>query len=227
MRKALIIVAHPDDEVLGMGGTLAKLSNKGVETHLMIVTDGSSSQYRSANNLEQIISRKKKETQQSADTLGIKSVIYGDLPDMKLDCVPHLEINAVIEKTIRELKPDTVFTHFYGDVNLDHRRVFESVMVACRPTQEQSVRNVYCFEVPSSTEWNAVSEHTVFIPNFFVNIDGFLKTKMKALSFYETELRPFPHPRSLASVEKTSMAEGIKVGFPAVERFVLIRQLDD
>lgn len=227
MKKALIVVAHPDDEVLGMGGTIAKLTEKGIETHLLIVTDGSSSQYRDAADVNSIIEKKKGETRESCAILGIRSVTYGDLPDMKLDTVPHVEINAVIEGAIRSIRPDVVFTHFYGDVNLDHQLVFRSVMVACRPLSGQCVRSVYCFENPSSTEWNAVSPQTVFVPNYFVNIGGQLETKLRALSCYRTELREYPHPRSLEHVKKVNEAEGIKLGLPAAERFLLIRQLDD
>lgn len=227
MKKALIVVAHPDDEVLGMGGTIAKLTEKGVEIHLLIVTDGSSSQYRNAEDLNAIINAKKDETQRCCDILGVKSITYGDLPDMKLDTVPHIEINAVIEKSIRLLQPDAVFTHFFGDLNLDHRLVFNSVMVACRPLAEQCVKNIYCFEVPSATDWNAVSSQTVFVPNLFVNIGDYLKTKLQAMLCYQTELRVFPHPRSLEYINKVSEADGIKVGLAAVERFLLIRQLVD
>lgn len=227
MKKALIIVAHPDDEVLGMGGTIAKLNAKGIETHLLIVTDGSSSQYRNAENLGSIIEKKKAETKAACDLLGVRSVLYGNLPDMKLDAVPHIDINAVIEGAIRSLCPDTVFTHFYGDVNLDHQAVFKSVMVACRPLSGQCVRRLYCFENPSSTEWNAISSATVFVPNYFVNIGDYLKTKLDALSCYQTELRDYPHPRSIGHIERINVAEGIKLGLPAVERFLLIRELDD
>lgn len=227
MKKALIIVAHPDDEVLGMGGTIAKLTERGVETHLLIVTDGSSSQYKGAADLDSIIEKKKTETKESCAILGIRSVTYGNLPDMKLDTLPHVEINAVVEGAIRSIRPDTVFTHFYGDVNLDHQLVFRSVMVACRPLSGQCVRAVYCFENPSSTEWNAVSPQTVFIPNYFVNIGDQLETKLLALSCYRTELRAYPHPRSIEHIEKVNVAEGIKLGLPAMERFLMIRQLDD
>ena len=227
MKKVLVIVAHPDDEVLGMGGTIAKLTHAGVEFHLLIVTDGSSSQYRTSNNVESIIAEKKLETKQACDILGIKSITYGCLPDMKLDCTPHVEINSLIEKTIDSIKPDTVFTHFYGDVNLDHRLVFNSVIVACRPLKKQCVKNIYCFDIPSSTEWNYASSETVFAPNVFIDIDEFLKTKIEALSCYQTELRDYPHPRSLRYVEECSKNDGIKVGLNAAERFVLIREIQE
>ena len=133
MKKVLVIAAHPDDEVLGMGGTVAKLVAEGVECHLLIVTDGSSSQYRESDDLVKIIEDKKQETKRCADILGFKSIIYGELPDMKLDCTPHIAINQIIEKVIEEVRPDTVFTHFWGDVNKDHQEVYKSTLVAVRP----------------------------------------------------------------------------------------------
>lgn len=227
MKKVLVVVAHPDDEVLGMGGTIAKMSEEGIEVHLLIVTDGSSSQYRGSSNLSEIISNKKKETKKCAEILGIKTITYGNLPDMKLDITPHIDINSIIERSIEVLKPDTVFTHFYGDINLDHRRVFESVLVACRPTKGQCVKNLYCFEVPSSTEWNSIFQQTTFIPNVFVNISEFLDKKTNALGCYTTELREYPHPRSTRYIEEICKSEGLKVGVYAVERFVLVREIKD
>ena len=133
MKKILVIAAHPDDEVLGMGGTIAKMTAEGAEVHLLIVTDGSSAQYRANDNLKEIIENKKAETRACADILGIKSVIYGHQPDMKLDVTPHIQINAVIEEAVGSIGPDSVFTHFWGDVNVDHQNVYRSTLVAVRP----------------------------------------------------------------------------------------------
>ena len=153
MSKILVVAAHPDDEVLGMGGTIAKLTKAGNEVNVLIVTDGSSSQYRDSVGLQKIIEDKKKETWACAQTLGVKNVFYGEQPDMKLDCTPHININKVIESLIDELKPDTVYTHFWGDVNVDHQNVYKSTLVAVRPVLGQVVKVLYCYRVPSSTEW--------------------------------------------------------------------------
>ena len=153
MKKVLVIAAHPDDEVMGLGGTIAKLSAQGVECHLLIVTDGSSSQYRDSGHLHEIIEAKKKETKECSDLLGFKSINYGELPDMKLDTTPHIRINQVIEDVIDKVQPDTVFTNFWGDVNLDHQEVYKSTLVAVRPVMGQVVKELYCYRVPSSTEW--------------------------------------------------------------------------
>ena len=226
MKKVLVIAAHPDDEVLGVGGTIAKLSAKGVECHLLIVTDGSSSQYRNSDHLHEIIEAKKLETKGCADLLGFISIHYGELPDMKLDKKPHIAINQVIEKVIDELQPDTVFTHFWGDVNRDHQEVYKSTLVAVRPVMGQVVKELYCYRVPSSTEWTPNKADTMFMPNYFVDIEKFAEQKYNAFACYSTELREYPHPRSVQHLRETDRAAGLRVGLLAVEEFVLLRKLD-
>lgn len=226
MKKVLIIAAHPDDEVLGVGGTVAKLSTQGIGCHLLIVTDGSSSQYRDSDKLTEIIASKKRETQNCADILGFKSIHYGGLPDMKLDAVPHVEINQVIEKVIDELQPDMVFTHFWGDVNMDHQNVYKSTLVAVRPVLGQVVKELYCYRVPSSTEWTPNKADTMFMPNYFVDIEKYAEQKYKAFACYSTELREYPHPRSVQYLRETDKAAGLRVGLLAAEEFVLLRKID-
>ena len=224
-KKILVIAAHPDDEVLGVGGTIARLSSEGVDCHLLIVTDGSSSQYRDSDELDRIIEDKKRETLNCANLLGFKSVHYGGLPDMKLDCIPHIDINQSIEKVIKELQPDTIFTHFWGDVNLDHQNVYKSTLVAVRPVMGQVVKELYCYRVPSSTEWTPNKADTMFMPNLFVDIEKFAEQKYKAFESYSTELREYPHPRSVQYLRETDKAAGLRVGLSAAEEFVLLRKL--
>lgn len=226
MKKVLVIAAHPDDEVLGVGGTIAKLASQSVECHLLIVTDGSSSQYRDSDHLHEIIEAKKKETQACADSLGFKSIHYGGLPDMKLDKTPHIVINQVIEKVIDEVQPDTVFTHFWGDVNRDHQEVYKSTLVVVRPVMGQMVKELYCYRVPSSTEWTPNKADTMFMPNYFVDIEKFAEQKYKAFACYSTELREYPHPRSVQYLSETDKAAGLRVGLMAAEEFVLLRKID-
>lgn len=225
MNKVLVIVAHPDDEVLGMGGTIKKITTLGIEVHLLIVTDGSTSQYYGAEDLKKIIFDKKKETKKAAELLGIKSIIYGDLPDMKLDMTPHTVINKVIEDAIDEIQPDTVFTHFWGDVNKDHQAVYESTLVAVRPLPDQVVRELYCFSVPSSTEWNPCKQDTIFLPNVFVEIEKYKEKKYAAMLAYATELRDYPHPRSIQHLRELDNAVGLQVGMKATESFVCLRKI--
>ena len=225
MKRVLVIAAHPDDEVLGVGGTIAKLSADGAECHLLIVTDGSSSQYRDSDHLHEIIEAKKLETKGCADFLGFKSIHYGELPDMKLDKTPHIVINQVIEKVIDEVQPDTVFTHFWGDVNRDHQEVYNSTLVAVRPVMGQVVRELYCYRVPSSTEWTPNKADTMFMANYFVDIEKFAEQKYKAFAYYSTELREYPHPRSVQYLREADKAVGLRVGLLAAEEFVMLRKL--
>lgn len=225
MKKILVIAAHPDDEVLGMGGTIAKLVKDECQVDVLIVTDGSSSQYRDSDHLAEIIEAKKIETRNCADVLGVRDVYYGELPDMKLDTTPHVRINQVIEDVIDKVQPDTVFTHFWGDVNCDHQNVYKSTLVAVRPVMGQVVKKLYCYRVPSSTEWTPNKADTMFMPNLFVDIEQFAEKKYKAFACYTTELRDYPHPRSVQYLRETDKAAGLKVGLMAAEEFVLLRKL--
>lgn len=228
MSKILVISAHPDDEVLGMGGTIAKYSSLGDEIALLIVTDGSTSQYKDRSDLNQIINNKKSETSACAKILGINHLFYGNLPDMKLDSVPHVEINSIIEKVVTTYQPTSVYTHFYGDINMDHRMVYESTLVACRPFPGQCVKKIFLYSVPSSTEWNSFNTSNSFVPNWYENITGeFAIKKYKALECYTTELRDYPHPRSIPYVKKMDNIEGNRVGLLEAESFMLIRAIEN
>lgn len=226
MKRVLIIAAHPDDEVLGMGGTIAKLVKEGNVVDVLIVTDGSSSQYRNSDHLAEIIEAKKKETRNCADVLGIRDIYYGELPDMKLDTTPHIRINRVIEDVIDKVQPDSVFTHFWGDVNCDHQNVYKSTLVAVRPVLGQVVRELYCYRVPSSTEWTPNKADTMFMSNYFVDIQEFTEQKYNAFACYSTELRDYPHPRSVQYLRENDRVVGLRVGMFAAEEFVLLRKLD-
>lgn len=225
--RILIIAAHPDDEVLGMGGAIAKYVSKGAEVAVLIVTDGSTSQYRDDPKLQEIIRTKRAETSNCAAVLGVSHVFYGELPDMKLDVTPHIEINRVIENAITDFQPSIVFTHFSGDVNKDHRRVYESTLVACRPVSEQCVRRLFLYSVPSSTEWNVQTASSAFLPNWYEDISGeFAEKKYKAMECYRTELREYPHPRSIQYLRIADAAEGNRVGLLAAESFILLRSIE-
>lgn len=220
--KILIIGAHPDDETLGMGGTIAKYTSNDNMVHVLIITDGSSSQY---GNYEQMIEKKKNESKEAMRILGVEKIDFNVLPDMKLDTVPHIEINNLIEEKIRDFKPSIVYTHHWGDINKDHRLVFESTMVAVRPTINQTVKNIYTYETPSSTEWNITELNNVFKPNVFVDITKYMEQKLKAVDAYKSELRPYPHPRSVESIKTQNKGYGISVGTTYAERFYLVRSI--
>ena len=226
MEKILVIAAHPDDEVLGLGGTIAKKVAQGAEVALLIVTDGSTSQYASSENLGEIIENKKKETADCAGLLGISKIYYGNLPDMKLDAVSHTEINAVIEKVVDDFCPTVIYTHFRGDVNRDHTCVYESTLVSSRPVPGQCVKKIFMYSVPSSTEWNAQFCDTAFVPNWYEDISDYAEVKYNAFSCYRTEMRQYPHPRSVEYLRAADKIEGLKVGLSVAESFVLVRCID-
>ena len=221
--KILVIAAHPDDEVYGMGGTMAKLSSQGNEIYTLIVTEGCSTQYRGN---KEIIEKKKEEAIEANKILGVKEVMFGDLPDMKLDTLPHVSINRIIEEIIDKVKPDVVYTHHKGDVNKDHRMVYESTLVATRPTYLQCVKKLLCYQVPSSTEWNAPVVDEIFIPNAFEDIEMYYSLKEQAILTYKTEIREYPHPRSLKGLEISAARWGMVVGKKYAEAFELIRKVD-
>lgn len=218
----LIIGAHPDDEVLGVGGTIAKLAAEHNESvFVLIVTDGSSSQY--PDDLAKH-NTKVEELKRCCACLGVTELVHGDLPDMQLDQVPHTKINALIEQHIAKWQPRTIYTHF-PDVNRDHVRIFDSTLVAARPTPNAVVRQVIAFPTPSATEWGSTLHSAPFHANYFVDIERHIDTKIAALECYATELRDFPHPRSPQAVRALAAATGIKVGRRYAEEFAVIREI--
>lgn len=223
--RVLVIAAHPDDEVYGMGGTIAKLASLGAEIHVLIVTDGCTAQYAGKTDLLQMIEKKRAEALEANRLLGTAKVHFGTLPDMKLDKVPHVEVNHLIEETIDRFRPEVVYTHFYGDVNVDHQMVYRSTLVAVRPIPGQQVRELYCYQVPSSTEWSPQLPHTSFLPNMAVEITNFTNQKEQAVLAYQTEVRSYPHPRSAQYIRKMDLARGLELGIGSAEMFWQLRRI--
>lgn len=208
----LAIGAHPDDEVLGAGGTLAKHADEGHEVHVLIVTEGTTTQYED----DSIIEQKKRAVQRCADRLGVSKVHFEELPDLKLDTIPHVEVNAVIERLISDLEPEIVYTHSPHEVNNDHRAVYRSTVVATRP--DSGVSKIYAYETPSSTEWVG-GDNDQFTPDRYVNIEGYVDAKVEAFYEYETEVREYPHPRSEKALRARARCRGTEAGFGAAEAF--------
>lgn len=223
--KILVIAAHPDDEVYGMGGTIARLSAEGNEVHVLIVTDGCTAQYAGQANLPEIVAQKHREALEANEILGVKKVHFGTFPDMKLDTVPHVDLNRLIEDAVNAVRPEAVYTHFYGDVNLDHQMVYRSALVAVRPVSGQCVKELYCYQTPSSTEWSPQLAQTAFLPNVMVDISDFETAKEQALLAYQTEVRVYPHPRSPQYVRETDRARGLQWGLGPSEAFMLLRKI--
>ena len=225
--SVLIVAAHPDDEVLGCGGTIARFARQGRSVHVLLMADGESS--RASGTDQPVGPSPMAERNAAAHTacgiLGCASVESLALPDNRLDGLELLDVVKKIEGFINRYQPLTVFTHHCGDVNIDHRVVHEAVLAACRPEPGHPVQELLFFEVPSSTEWRPPGSAVPFLPNYFVDISATLEIKFAALEAYASELREFPHPRSLRAVEALARWRGATVGVEAAEAFILGRKL--
>lgn len=220
-RRILVVAAHPDDEILGMGGTIARHAlHEGAEVAVLWVSEGSSTQYPGDT---EIAEQKFREAEAAARTLGVKHCIQRNLPDMRLDTVGHVQVNRVVEETVDEFGPDTVYT-VHPDVNIDHRTVFHSVMVATRPYAGRTVRRVLSYATTSGIEWSPPFEAS-FTPNCFVDVTTTIEDKVAAFACYRTETRPWPHPRSSRAIRTHAESWGSGVGWAYAEPFVLIREL--
>jgi LmbE family N-acetylglucosaminyl deacetylase len=224
MRRVLVIAAHPDDEVLGCGATISKYSRQGVQFMVLFIAEGSSCRYADPVCSESVAAIAAR-TQQAVNALyllGVKDYHFNDLPCGRLDQVPIIEINKVIEQSIRKFDPDTVLTHSAFDANNDHRIVFRATIMATRPGTQNRVARLLSYEVLSSSEW-AFGE--AFTPTSFEQIEEQdLANKWKALSAYETEVKAFPFPRSEKGVRAQAMSRGMQIGVSLAEAFYLIRE---
>jgi LmbE family N-acetylglucosaminyl deacetylase len=218
----LVVAAHPDDEVLGCGGSIARLARAGARVHVAFLADGVTS--RDAASRAELDARRAA-AGRACRILGVEATTFGDYPDNRMDGVELLDIVKSIEALIAAHAPDTVFTHHGGDVNVDHCRIHEAVAAACRPQTGHPVRTLLTFEVPSSTEWQLPGGGAAFVPNWFVDISHTLAIKLDALDAYATELRSWPHPRSRRGVEHLAHWRGATVGVEAAEAFMLGRFL--
>lgn len=223
--SVLILAAHPDDEVLGCGGTIAKLADQGASVHVAFLADGVSSRAGEAAPSSAELPARRAAAQYACDLLGVRSVVFGNFPDNRMDTVPLLDIVQAVEVLIAEHRPETVFTHHAGDLNIDHQRLHAAVATACRPQRGHPVKTLLSFEVPSSTEWQLPGGAPTFVPNWFVDVSETIERKLSALEAYAGELRAWPHPRSRQGVEQLARWRGATVGVSAAEAFVLGRQL--
>lgn len=222
----LVVAAHPDDEVLGLGGTIARLAREGHAIHVLIMADGESSRFDSTLPREHELNRARMTAAETARSiLGYHSLQIEQLPDNRLDSVNLLEIVKIIEGTLLDFQPSKVFTHHRGDVNIDHQLVHEAVLAACRPQPDNKVKELIFFEVPSSTEWRPPGSSVNFSPNLFIDISDTLQVKLDALSAYQKELRPFPHPRSLEAVVALAKWRGASAGLKGAEAFFMGRKI--
>jgi N-acetylglucosamine malate deacetylase 1 len=221
MKTILVIAAHPDDEILGCGAAMARHASDGDQVHVLIVAEGSTS--RRGDDPADAVARLREAACKAASVVGARKPRFLGLPDNRLDSLPLLDIVQSIEAVVNEVRPDIVYTHHKGDLNVDHRCVHLAVMTACRPLPDSPVLAIYAFEVLSSTEWG-IERGDAFTPNRFVNIVGQLDTKLAALRCYEAEMREFPHPRSLEAVQALAAFRGATAGMMAAEAFIVSRE---
>jgi LmbE family N-acetylglucosaminyl deacetylase len=218
--RILVIAPHPDDEVLGCGGTIAKHASAGDEVYLCIATKAYPPDWS-----EDEIPRRKQEVLRVNEILGIRKTHFLDFPTVRLDTIPQKELADSISKFVDEVKPEVVFIPHKGDANQDHRLVFEAAMVVTRPKPALGIKKVLCYEVLSETEWAAPSVENTFIPNVYVDISETVETKLKAMSEYKSELKEFPHPRSLKAISALAKVRGAAAGVDAAEAFMLVREV--
>ena len=222
--KVIIIAAHPDDEVLGCGGTIAHLAREGHEVYIAILGEGITSRYERRQEAEKgLIEELHSRSREVGQLLSVKDVFLFSLPDNRFDTIPLLDIIKMVEKLIGDLQPNAIYTHHGGDLNIDHQIVHRAVLTATRPLKDCPVKEIYAFEVQSSTEWAFQQFEPVFRPNVFVDITETLEIKVQAMQLYESEARPFPHPRSPEALRATARRWGSMVGLEAAEAFQLIR----
>lgn len=227
MNRIAVIASHPDDEILGCGGAMALHARNGAEVNVLLVAEGVTSRDRTRNREERgsQLSALGAAAHAANDVLGASSLTLHDFPDNRMDSVDRLDVIKVVEGFLELHRPDTVYTHHWSDLNIDHRRVHEAVVTACRPVPGQAVSTLLFFEVPSSTDWQAPGAAAGFAPNWFVDIDDTLELKLQALRAYESEMRPWPHARSLDAVAHLARWRGSSIGVAAAEAFVLGRRI--
>jgi LmbE family N-acetylglucosaminyl deacetylase len=228
-RRVLVVAAHPDDEVLGCGATMARHAQAGDEVHTVFLADGVAARDRDAGDgragHDESLEHRRAAAHEAAERLGSASVAFFDFPDNRLDSVALLEIVQELEAFAAPLAPEIVYTHHAGDLNVDHRICHQVALTAFRPLPGQSVRSMYGFEVCSATEWAFGNAAEAFVPVRYNDVSEHLAAKLSALGAYEHEMRAFPHARSLEAVRALATWRGASVGCAAAEAFTVIREI--
>lgn len=218
--NVLVVAPHADDEILGVGGAIAKYIDEGHDVYVCIVTSGHPSMF-SRESIEQV----RLETKSAHQYLNIKKTYFLGLPAVMISEVPKYEINQKISNVVDEVKPNVVFLPHFGDMHFDHSLVSQSTMVAVRPIKEHKVLEVYSYETLSETEWNIPHVRNVFTPNTYIDISEYFNIKLKAMSFFKTQLKDFPHPRSLEAIKALAKLRGSTINADFAEAFCLIRKI--
>ena len=221
-KKILIVAAHPDDEVLGCFGTVARLIKEGYEAYTLILGEG-----KTSRDEKRVVEDKKDEIEvlnteiiKANEIIGVKKIFIESFPDNRFDSVDLLDIIKVISKVKEEIEPDIIFTHYEHDLNIDHQITYKAVITATRPMEKESVKEIYSFEILSSTEWNYPLS---FSPDIYYDISDTIDLKTEAMKEYQSELCEYPHPRSLDGIELNAKYHGMRVGKKYIEAFKSIR----
>ena len=225
MENVLVVAAHPDDELLGVGGTIRKLADQGIICRAVIIGEGitSRSNARSEADAQDLVNLKE-DARKAANIVGYETIDFCELPDNRLDGMDLLDVIKVVGKYVDEYKPDTIFTHHHGDLNIDHRIVCEAVITACRPVGNYEVKRIYAFETPSSTEWNYTYTDP-FVPNLYIDVTETLEAKVEGMKCYRSESTTFPHPRSAEALRALGTLRGSNVGMKKAEAFMILREV--
>ena len=219
------MAAHPDDEVLGCGGTISKLSREH-EVHIGILGEGMTARQNQRADVDaDALEKLHAQARAVGRLLGARSVLLEELPDNRVDEMPLLEVVKRVERWVNDLRPEIIYTHHPSDLNIDHVVTHRAVLTATRPMPGCPVMEIYAFEVPSSTQWSFDRFHPVFSPNVFMDISDTMETKVQAMESYESESRSFPHPRSPEALRVLAKRWGSVVGLQAVEAFELGRSV--
>jgi LmbE family N-acetylglucosaminyl deacetylase len=224
--SVLVLAAHPDDEVLGCGGTIARLTKEGIPVSVAILGEGITSRYQTRSSADPaLLDDISRNAKKAAAVLGVTDVRLFRLPDNRFDTVPLLDIVKLVEQLLDEIQPALVLTQHGGDLNVDHTIVFKATLTATRPAPGSPVKEVLAYEVPSSTDWAFQTGQKVFSPNVFYDVSATLDVKMEAMKTYAGEIRSPPHPRSLDAVRENAFRWGHITGVRAAEAFESIREI--
>lgn len=226
MEQVLVVAAHPDDEVLGAGGIMARHISKGDRVSVLILGEGITSRYpkRSMAPKKDLLALEKRSLN-ALRSLGIKDVTYSRLPDNRFDGQDLLDIVKIVEGVKKRVKPSVIYTHHIGDLNRDHHLTCQAVVTATRPMPGETVKRIYSFEVLSSSEWNFARPEPAFTPNVYMDITKYLAAKIRAFEMYDGEVQPDTHPRSSRGLETLAAMRGLQSGLKYAEAFQLIREI--
>lgn len=216
----LVIAPHPDDEILGVGGTIAKRVKEGHDVYVCIVTKGCEPLFS-----KELVEKTRGECREADAMLGVKKTIFLDFPAVMLETVPRHELNDSVAKVIQEYKPDEIYIPHRGDMQLDHKMVVDAAMVALRPKYKHRVSRIYAYETLSETGWDIPNSVNEFIPNVYENISDELDKKLKALDVFQSQLAEFPAVRSIGAIDALAKFRGATVNVYAAEAFCLIREI--